>query len=239
MKNYLNFLAFTLAEVLITIGIIGIVASLTIPTLISNYQNQANVSSLKKFYTSMNQALQLYAAEQGSPGNLRLANLFDSSDDETMTIERLSKYLKIQKNCGTGTGCFPSLRYKLLNGNTTSGPYPDAETSMNRFILADGTLVELNQNGYNNCSSNNNDKTKSCAVLMIDVNGFKGPNIVGRDYFLIDIIDNATLQPRGSHLSSVTAVHWDDGNASYKCDLLNQGHGCAGRILEQNWQMLY
>ena len=48
---------FTLAEVLITIGIIGIVAAMTLPAVIGNYKKQEVVSRLKKFYVTLNQAL--------------------------------------------------------------------------------------------------------------------------------------------------------------------------------------
>ena len=58
-------LAFTLAEVLITLGIIGIVAAMTIPTLIANYQKQQTVSKLKKFYSTINQAIKLSEVDNG------------------------------------------------------------------------------------------------------------------------------------------------------------------------------
>ena len=50
--------AFTLAEVLITLGIIGIVAALTMPMLLSNYRKQVVETRLAKFYSAMNQAIQ-------------------------------------------------------------------------------------------------------------------------------------------------------------------------------------
>ncbi len=58
-------IAFTLAEVLITLGIIGVVAALTIPTLIQNHRNQVAETRLKKFYSNINQAVQLAEAEYG------------------------------------------------------------------------------------------------------------------------------------------------------------------------------
>lgn len=58
-------IGFTLAEVLITLGIIGVVAALTIPTLIQNHRNQVVETRLKKFYSTINQAVQLAEAEYG------------------------------------------------------------------------------------------------------------------------------------------------------------------------------
>src|SRR5574344_2889396 len=61
-----NIIAFTLAEVLITLGIIGVVAALTIPTLINSYKKQEESVKLKKFYSSMTQAIKLSEIENGS-----------------------------------------------------------------------------------------------------------------------------------------------------------------------------
>ena len=58
-------IAFTLAEVLITLGIIGVVAAMTIPTLISNYQKQALFSQFKKAYANLNQAWKLASVDFG------------------------------------------------------------------------------------------------------------------------------------------------------------------------------
>ncbi len=57
--------AFTLAEVLITLGIIGVVAAMTLPTLIAKYQKKVVATHLKKFYTVMSQAIKLAEAENG------------------------------------------------------------------------------------------------------------------------------------------------------------------------------
>ena len=58
-------LAFTLAEVLITLGIIGVVASMTLPTVVQKYRNQVVETRLKKFYTVFNQAIRLAEVEYG------------------------------------------------------------------------------------------------------------------------------------------------------------------------------
>ena len=57
--------AFTLAEVLITLGIIGIVAALTLPVIISDVKNSQLEAGLKKAYSVLGQALNMYQAENG------------------------------------------------------------------------------------------------------------------------------------------------------------------------------
>ena len=58
---------FALAEVLITLGIIGVVAAMTLPTLITNYQKRSTATRVKTFYSKINQAMQLSIADGNSP----------------------------------------------------------------------------------------------------------------------------------------------------------------------------
>ena len=55
--------AFTLAEVLITLGVIGVVAAMTMPSLVANYQKKVWVNQLKKTVSVMNQAFQKMLAK--------------------------------------------------------------------------------------------------------------------------------------------------------------------------------
>ena len=58
--------AFTLAEVLITLGIIGVVAAITIPGLVADYQKKVLVAQFKKSYSNLSNALNLVQAEYGT-----------------------------------------------------------------------------------------------------------------------------------------------------------------------------
>ena len=96
--------AFTLAEVLITLGIIGVVAALTLPTLIQNHQKQAYVTGLKKAYANIQNAFAKMAYDEGvtdwsqtSCGRLGLygctvAMFFDNKP--TVCIENLKKTIE-------------------------------------------------------------------------------------------------------------------------------------------------
>lgn len=59
--------AFTLSEVLITLGIIGVVAALTIPSVVNNYKKQQFRTGLKKEYSVLLQALDMYKEANGEP----------------------------------------------------------------------------------------------------------------------------------------------------------------------------
>jgi prepilin-type N-terminal cleavage/methylation domain-containing protein len=106
--------AFTLAEVLITLGIIGIVAALTMPSLIANYQKQQTVTQLQKAYSVLNQAKKLSAAQ----GNV-------CSETPATASEFIEKYwapyMKIIKTCNTYQACgFKSPMYVNPQGENTA-----------------------------------------------------------------------------------------------------------------------
>lgn len=87
---------FTLAEVLITLGIIGVVAALTIPTLISNYKTKEASVRLKKFYSMMNQAIQLSTLDNGQTSTWTYpGTLADTDSLETFWNVYFAPYLRI------------------------------------------------------------------------------------------------------------------------------------------------
>ena len=82
--------AFTLAEVLITLGIIGVVAALTMPALIQNYTNSVAEARLKKFYSIMNQAILQSIVDNGEVESWSYFNA-DVTDDEGNTVNQTDK----------------------------------------------------------------------------------------------------------------------------------------------------
>ncbi|MDR1167316.1 MAG: prepilin-type N-terminal cleavage/methylation domain-containing protein [Heliobacteriaceae bacterium] len=98
--------AFTLAEVLITLGIIGIIASLTMPALIANHQKIETVTKLKKFYTNINQAVRLSEAENGPASEWIYPVTTDSySQIKTFYDDYLAEYLSAAnvEQCASNT----------------------------------------------------------------------------------------------------------------------------------------
>ena len=88
--------AFTLAEVLITLGIIGVVAAMTIPTLIADYQEKVLVTKVKQGHSQLMNAIQLYVAQNNCANMLCLFDTKKSSDEvasELATVLKKSKGL--------------------------------------------------------------------------------------------------------------------------------------------------
>lgn len=187
--------AFTLAEVLITLGIIGVVAAITIPVLMAKINEQVHKTQLKKTISTLNQALKMvynntdtiydcYYNPYGTTGR-------SSTDCKALDAE-MRKVLKISHVCETKPyekGCIPKYKgrdtilkerygddYNLDHNNKNCGGFNEnAILNQNTtLVLLDGTII-----GY---YGNNNPK-----YLFVDVNGNKGPNRWGYDMFVLNI----------------------------------------------------
>ena len=165
--------AFTLAEVLITLVIIGIVAALTIPVAISKYKERELVSGLKKTYSTLSQATSKIIAESGSP------SYWASSSQEV--YNQYIKHLSYSKACGNSAGCWYN------NWNNQGNLY--------KMILSDGTLLMFHFLS-SACTSNISGSTNVCASIWVDVNGNKPPNKIGYDLFDF-VVNSKGLYPRG------------------------------------------
>ena len=205
--------AFTLAEVLITLGIIGIVAAMTLPTLIQKHQERVTVNKVKKFYSVMSQAQLLAIKDNGYMDEWDVSGGYTKEGAEKF-MAYLKPYLKIAKDCGTSSGCYPTYTTKRLNG-VTSDCAIDTNTRLYKLVLIDGAYLYARTSMSNYCEDQVGD-LKSCAAVTIDVNGKNPPNINGRDLFEFNFTKNAVIVP---------AV--DD------CNLSGAGWGCSKWILEK------
>ena len=92
--------AFTLAEVLTTLGIIGVVAAITMPMLVSTYQERELVSRLKKDYSNISQSYAQSLVENGLPKYWHLGEE-GNSDGAKYIQSTLISYFKVWENCET------------------------------------------------------------------------------------------------------------------------------------------
>ena len=215
--------AFTLAEVLITLAIIGIVAALTIPTLVTNYQNHLNVVRLKKFYTTFQEALKQATLDENCAfdmacyySSIGVTDNGNTQDRVDRALNSIAKQLNGLKKCenptGTGfyTGCCTS--YTINHNYDGSG---NENNCYYNFITKDGMYVAYIASG----SRTNGGWT------TVDVNGKKGPNREGRDVFTFwNYIGNTILPPV------------DNDNCTNEN---TYGQSCAARIMKNSWKMDY
>ena len=159
---------FTLAEVLITLGIIGVVASMVLPPLKSTLDERSNMTALKKFYNEFYNATKRIMVENDIPYYWGLQNNNDSSSE--MLVNLYKKHMAIVKDCSkTDSSCFPFPILKS-NGSVKITATNYRNWSMRGFVLRNGTTV---------CVDVNN----GWFAVFFDVNGFKKPNKLGYDVY--------------------------------------------------------
>lgn len=221
-KNYIRYKAFTLAEVLIVLGIIGIIAALAIPNLYANFQKQVTITSLKKAYSEISQAYTSAVRENGSPDSWT-TNAPGSGEAAVDFLKKLAKYLRITENCGNQIGCFPNAGYTFLNQAGTDNYY--TRTDLAKAKLTDGTLLALFVDS-NSCSvvlGNTLQLNSECAEILVDINGMNKPNVWGKDGFAF-LITKYNIIPAG--IAGITNTDYDFNNLC-----LANGSGCTGWIL--------
>lgn len=201
--------AFTMAEIIITIGIIGVVSAMTLPTLINSYNEHVTVTKVKKMYSVLSQAHRMNKSQlEISLGNTQASN--DAAAKEIADI--FIPYLKVAKDCGTNQkGCLYDGYYKQFNGNDRA-MYEYGGTSAYRLLLNDGTSLWFRRT------------TELNNVANFDINGAKAPNRYGYDVFQFQITENEVI-PIGQ-------------NTDYCGNPDDVGFSCTGYIIK-NGNMNY
>ena len=176
-----NSFAFTLAETLIVIGIIGVVAALTLPNLNSSTGDKEKVVKLQKLYSNMNDALGRAQVVYG-PINTWPK---DGNHTERM-MNRLFEFMKVSKNCG------------LADSSKTCWFESLSDQNFGSFITADGSSVFVYSDfSCNECELKSGECT--CGSIQVDIDGVKkGKNQPGTDIFYFLITKNAGVIPRHS-----------------------------------------
>ncbi len=187
-------IGFTLAEILVTLTIIGVVASLTIPDLILSVQESQYIVAWKKSFSSLSQAtLTMKEDNRGSLVNL-FANNGYTNDFSLALATIYTKYLNASKICDMwwGTRIVGNCWHQSGGWKDLAGTLQDnAGFSTAGLILSDGSLIRIH--GYaNNCATMNYN-VEDCGLMMIDTNGFKGPNMIGKDIYGTHITKHGLL----------------------------------------------
>ena len=187
--------AFTLAEVLITLGVIGVVAAMTMSVLITNYQKHVTVNRLKKSVSSLSQAMTRAQADYGDmsgwnflqPGD----NLTEDAESvrekrETFVKNYIMQYMQIVKDCG------PNNINKCYDYTVSSLDRSSFKMMMSygrMFLTADGALYSIAVDSTITTDDDGKPISVSTGDLLvnIDINGAQGPNLLGRDVFLLQL----------------------------------------------------
>ena len=228
---------FTLAETLITLGIIGIVAALTIPTLIDKYQKKVTVNQIKTAYSLLQQAVQASEADNGDITG------WEALEASEYAERYLLPYLKIAKRCGSpvynniSSGCFPNNdTFYKLNGETLNlGGSCRGTGWWDKSVLSNGMMIAI-------CSGTG--EQVNAAFILVDVNGWKGKSIIGKDVFGFKLFANykQKLVPGGGGYT-IPRIEEDRDNIinnnSYGCnkDAKYYEYDCTALIAKDGWEI--
>jgi prepilin-type N-terminal cleavage/methylation domain-containing protein len=237
--------AFTLAEVLITIGIIGVVAALTIPTLLKNYQKKVTVTKLKETYAILTQAIRMSEAENGSVSGWDMPNATDGTEiyanGKTFAETYLFPYLKVMQVCNYKTKeCLPQEVYSSSGVKTSAYATTNVYFS---FVLINGVVLSIHTRGY-------------YSDFILDLNGKQAPNKSGHDIFYM-ILSTVRMNDRYGGNFNAPGLYFYGGlglyggagqerkylieTASYACSKtkLSRGAGvyCGALIMYDGWQI--
>ena len=180
--------AFTLAEVLITLAIIGIVAALTIPTLVQNYQERAWNTASQVFQRKLGEALRVMNV-QGTLAGYTTTEAF---------VDELSKHIKITRICDNDdiTTCFADTvtwgdeevdMSKVKKAKNFGQEDWDTNTVAVQFANGVNGIIAYNPDCRQNQFSNDvitvgeTGIGTNCLAILYDVDGFKNPNTEGKD----------------------------------------------------------
>lgn len=172
---------FTLAEVLITLGIIGVVAAITIPNLIANQQKKAIGSQIAEAQSILTQAVRQYSADTDEEGSTE----FDTTLSPQAFAEKYFKpYLKVARVCTRmEDGCWKTGNfygyYDLAGHKMTNVPYS--------IVLNNGMII-----GFSKIDGT------SLISLFVDVNGQSKRNVLGKDVFSFYPYNSANLCNTGT-----------------------------------------
>ncbi len=212
-------IAFTLAEVLIVMAIIGVVAAITLPSLQDDVEDRKVVAATRKVYPELDGIYQTIIQTYGKPYAWTIPN---GKTPTSMFGDYFKEVASVTKDCGTGAGCFKGTI--------------DSNNNYRKFLMKDGSSVgiyltsdvsEIDPNDDNFCHG-------QAGYFLVDVNGVKGENDYGYDVFQFEMCKDG-LKPAGANKHSMGNLEYtaawviEVGNRDYlNCNTVdwNSNHTC-------------
>lgn len=230
--------AFTLAEVLITLGIIGVVAAMTIPTLLVNYQKKATVSRLQKVNSILSNMTMMLYADGGY--NVLTGNVSADKTEEYFNNYVLkyfkSPFVYLDKECVYPSADGNCFIYKYLDGSTSvfdMSIITRYDSGRVAFTTNDGILYFFNNMKWVNNGDGSGEShavyTSSPAVY-VDLNGVVEPNTFGKDVFRfsLDFVKGVVK----TQCADYTTEEVNDD-----CSSSGKGFCCAEKIRRDGWRI--
>ena len=265
MKKY----GFTLAEALVTIAIIGIVAALTAPPLVTNNRNQAYASKLTVLASNIENAFTSTIVQEN------VGDLYETSLWQDAPINAESDSTNIANFVGSlGKNLIISGHEDSVSAfyNKVGGFYPmnnNGSKNTNKlqtdFAGTTKCITIMTKNGAavfvrtfaqpddfdtlkTNAISDGSSYYSHAGDVIIDVNGIDAPNTLGRDIFWFQLAENGILYPAGGKdvARMDSAGTWDNTGNKFSCTNADKGSseeykgaGCTARVIQEGYKISY
>ena len=231
-------LGFTLAEVLITLGIIGVVAALTMPSLINNYRKQVLVTQFKKEVNFVQNSLRKVMADEGVDSLLNTNVIVFNAPSASSSSGYLGSYGINADNLASAIGLTPVAENTKFYQDTRNG-FGMSSGDFKSYYTKDGACIAF-EDGVTLGLWGNMDYAHF--DFYFDVNCDKGPNVAGRDRFLLQISQNANISSYGFNFDEVDKICKKEGEYSNE-DLAPAvslfSLYCSYSIIRNGWNMVY
>lgn len=196
-------LAFTLAEVLIVVAILGVTAVLTIPNLSTGIEEDKIVTKIKSTVGMLDAAIAQVMYEH--PNDINDINDMNYINPSSNFCSHIAEHLKIGKNCGKDGGCFNETAPSSASGiKDNFAEIEERDDFLCSFILDNGVSVAITEYG----------------MVFLNINGLNGGNVIGQDLFRGVIDYNGSITSYGGFDIEYQPLMWiiKNGNMDYlKC----------------------
>ena len=249
--------AFTLAEVLITLGIIGTIAALTMPALVKHTGAAEVGPKLSKFNSTVESAFKSLLHEEG------VDKISDISHDADTIMRQLSHHMIMSPDMSGDTYTMYAGSYNADSDNFYIKNL-DHHFVSNNWLLKDGSFIHYQLSEENQAINDKGSFKGIVGELYYDINGKNGTNIAGEEVFKFLVDNSGSLIPFGSNLDEyVTDEERPECSFDYvsltedeineiceeapdKCNAnttketfarnFNSGFSCTGKIADNNWK---
>ena len=213
---------FTLSEVLITLVVIGIIAAITVMILITDIQEKATVQRVKQAYSMLSQAYGIILKDEGSPDEWGMQGMYDDISHKILA-KKFIPYMKVQTDCTDMTSTHQSGKY-------CSSRYSDI-ASYSSFTTING-LVFTFRSWNKNCTSRYGYVKNVCGQIIVDINGNKNPNVLGRDLFSFYFTKDK-IYPIGTNGDSISLYNYCTNIRAFGQPYGNyaNGMGCTAWVI--------
>lgn len=227
--------AYTLAEVLITLVIIGVIAAITVPVAVGNSQKERILSQSKKAYSTLSQAVLTSRFDNGP-----IDEWYEIAQKQAPSYYELffKPYLSSSVPCSDYKDCgYTSVTpWKSPNGPVYNWYLSDEKKSRVFFYLADGTFIAVQTGSYpcvqyddkGNCIKSELAYAKEPTIIF-DINGVQKPNMIGRDVFFLQFSEEKGTIP---YCDSYTSAQ-----VNSSCKKGGNAYCCLKKLMMDSWHM--